>query len=265
MTSNRIDAAFRDLKRRKEKALIAYLTAGYPTAGMLPALVKACEEAGVDLVELGVPFSDPLADGPTIQAASEKALANGVSLAGILRQVKGLRRRGMELPLALMTYINPVLHYGVARFCRDCRSAGVDGVIVPDLPPEEAGEMIRSARRMALDTIFLAAPTSPRERLARLAKSSTGFLYYVSLTGVTGARKKLSPKIGADVRKIRRLTGLPVCVGFGISTPAQVRQVARAADGAIVGSALIRLIGRAGQRAPKAVYHFLRGLKRACA
>jgi len=262
--TNRIDARFRELKRRKEKALIAYLTVGFPTVKMLPELVEACEQAGVDLVELGVPFSDPLADGPTIQHASEKGLANGVSMAVVLEQVRRLRRGKVMLPLALMTYYNPVLHYGLARFCRESRSAGVDGLIVPDLPPEEAGDLVRAARPAGLDTVFLAAPTSPRERLLRVAKLSTGFIYYVSLTGVTGARKNLPPQIGAQVRAIKRMTSLPVCVGFGISSPAQARAAARVADGVIVGSALINLIRRSGRGAPRAATRFLRALKRAC-
>lgn len=260
---NRIDARFRALKRRKGKALIAYLMVGFPTVKMLPELVGACEQAGVDLVELGLPFSDPLADGPTIQAASGKGLANGVSPAVVLEQVRRLRRGKVLLPLALMTYYNPVLHYGLSRFCRDSRSAGVDGLIVPDLPPEEAGDLVKAARPAGLDTIFLAAPTSPRERLRRVAKLSTGFIYYVSLTGVTGVRRSLPPQIGAQVRAIKKVTSLPVCVGFGISGSAQARRVARVADGVIVGSALINLIRRSGRRAPRATYRFLRSLKRA--
>ena len=261
---NRIDAAFAGLRRRKQKALIAYLTAGYPSVKLLPDLVQACADAGVDLVELGVPFSDPLADGPTIQAASERALANGVSPSTVLQQVKWIRRRDGRLPLALMTYYNPVLHYGLRRFCGDSRSAGADGLIVPDLPPEEAGELLRWARPSGLDTVFLAAPTSTAARLRQVVKHSRGFIYYVSLTGVTGARRDLPPQVGAQVKAIRKMTKLPVCVGFGVSTPAQVRQVVRVADGAIVGSALIQLIGRSGRKAPQAAYRFLRSMKRAC-
>lgn len=261
---NRIDAKFRELKLRKEKALVVYLTAGFPSARMLPDLVNACVDAGVDVVELGVPFSDPLADGPTIQAASEKALANGVSPVWVLKQVKQLRRRGVEVPLGLMTYYNPVLRYGLRRFCGDAAAAGVDGLIVPDLPPEEAEDLLKAARPRGLDTIFLAAPTSTRERLKQAVRRSTGFIYYVSLTGVTGARSSLPAQVDAQVRAIKGMTRLPVCVGFGVSTPAQVRQVVHAADGAIVGSALMSLVGRAGRKAPHAAYRFLRGLKRAC-
>ena len=261
---NRINAAFAHLRRQKEKALIAYVTVGFPNVGMLPELVKACSDAGVDLLELGVPFSDPLADGPTIQAASERALANGVSPAVVLQQVERLRSRKVTLPLALMTYYNPVLRYGLKKFCRACRSSGVDGVIIPDLPPEEAGEWVAAARPLGLNTIFLAAPTSPRARLARLVRVSTGFLYYVSLTGVTGARKSLPAEVSTHVRVIKGMTDLPVCVGFGISRPAQVREVVRVADGVIVGSALLDLIGRSGRGAPQVAFHFLRNLKGAC-
>ena len=262
---NRIDAAFARLRRKREKALIAYLTVGFPSLRMFPDLVSACADAGVDVLELGVPFSDPLADGPTIQAASEKALARGVSPASVLRQVKELRRRGVAVPLALMTYYNPVLRYGVRRFCRDGARSGVDGLIVPDLPPEEAGDLVRAARPAGIDVVFLAAPTSPRERLRRIAKASTGFVYYVSLTGVTGARGSLPAEVGDRVRAIRRMTRLPVCVGFGVSSPAQVRRIAQSADGVIVGSALLNLIERSGGNAPRVAYRFLRGLKRACA
>lgn len=261
---SRIEATFTQLRQRGEKALVAYLTVGFPTVKMLPDLVRACVDAGVDLVELGVPFSDPLADGPTIQHASEQALAQGVSPGLVLRQVEGLRRRGVAVPLALLTYYNPVLHYGVGAFCRDAASSGVDGLIVPDLPAEESSELVRAARPQGLDTVFLAAPTSPRDRLGRIVRVCTGFLYYVSLTGVTGARRTLPAQVQGHVRAIQGMTDLPVCVGFGVSGPAQVRQVVRVADGAIVGSALIDLIGRSGRRAPQAARRFLRSLKGAC-
>lgn len=261
---SRIKAAFAALKRKKSKALIPYLTVGYPNLKMLPDLVEACAAAGADLVELGVPFSDPLADGSTIQAASEQALRNRVTPSTVLRQVEILRRRKVTLPIALMTYYNPVLHYGLQAFCRDALSSGADGLIIPDLPPEESKELIAAARPLGIDTIFLASPTSLRARLAELVKASTGFLYYVSLTGVTGARAALPPDLAAPVRSIKRMTPLPVCVGFGISNPEQVRQVAKIADGVIIGSALLNQIGRAGRRAPREVERFLRRLKQAC-
>jgi len=244
---------------------VAYLTVGFPTVRMLPDLARGCVDGGVDLLELGIPFSDPLADGPTIQHASERALAQGVSPSLVLRQVEGLRRHGVALPIALLTYYNPVVHHGVRRFCRDAVAAGADGLIVPDLTPEEAMELTAAARPEGLDTIFLAAPTSPRERLARIVRVSVGFLYYVSLTGVTGARRMLPSELQRHVRVIQGMTDLPVCVGFGVSRAAQARQIARVADGVIVGSALIDVIGRSGRRAPEAARRFLHGLKGACA
>ena len=261
---NRIDAKFAELRRRKEKALVAYLTVGFPSLGRFPELAQTAQEAGVDILELGVPFSDPLADGPTIQAASQKALQQGVSLALVLDQVRQIRRRGVQIPLVLMTYANPVLAYGLKAFFRDGKASGMDGVIVPDLPPEEAAELVDAARSCGIDTIFLAAPTSSRQRLARIVAVSTGFLYTVSLTGVTGARRHLPQEVNAQVRAIRRMTDLPICVGFGISGPQQVREILRAADGVVVGSALLDTIAKAGPRAPQAAEQFLKRLKDAC-
>ena len=261
---NRIDAAFSRLRRQRKKALIVYLTVGYPSLAALPEIVKILAEEGVDLVELGVPFSDPLADGPTIQAASQRALQNGVTPRRVFRSVEALRKRGIQLPVALMTYYNPISRYGVTDFCRQCRVSGVDGVIVPDLPPEEAAELVRAARPAGIKTIFLAAPTSPAARLKRIAKISTGFIYYVSLTGVTGARASLPAQVSSQVRSIRRLTRMPVCVGFGISRPDQVSDLARVADGVIVGSALLNVIDRAGKNRVRAVRGFIRRLRSAC-
>lgn len=258
---NRIDVRFRRLRARKEKALIAYLTVGFPTLRALPALVRACEEAGVDVLELGIPFSDPLADGPTIQAASQRALEQGVTPAQVLAQVKKLRRSGTRLPLALMTYFNPVLHYGVERFCRDAAASGADGVIVPDLPPEEAGELRVSARRAGLDTIFLASPVSTPARLKRIAQASTGFIYFVSLTGVTGKRDAMVYHWLAPLRQLRKMTRLPICLGFGISKALHVQRAVKYADGVIVGSALLEVVRRSG---PQGAGRFLRRLKEAC-
>lgn len=260
---NRIDATFSSLRRENRKALIAYLTVGFPKVSLLPDLVAAVIDSGVDLMELGIPFSDPLADGPTIQAASSWALRQGVTPRIVLRQVEGLRHRGIRVPLALMTYINPVHRYGIEAFCRDSASCGVDGLIVPDLPPEEAVDLIRAAQQFGLDTIFLAAPTSPHWRLRRIVQASSGFIYDVSLTGVTGARSSLSREVAGHVRSIQRMTDLPVCVGFGIARPAQVREVARVADGVIIGSRLLEVIG-AGQSPIKAASTFIRKLREAC-
>ena len=261
---NRIKDRFAELRRKREKALIAYLTVGFPTLRRFSDLARTAQGAGVDILELGVPFSDPLADGRTVQAASEKALRQGVSLALVLDQVRQIRRDGVQIPLVLMTYINPVLAYGVGAFFRDGKANGMDGVIVPDLPPEEAGEWVDAARSHGIDTIFLAAPTSLRERLARIVAVSTGFLYTVSLTGVTGARRHLPEDVAEHVRAIRRMTDLPICVGFGISGPQQVREILQVADGVVVGSALLDVVSKAGPRAPQAAEKFLKELKNAC-
>lgn len=238
---NRIDKRFKELKKSRKKAFIVYITAGDPNLAMTEKLVLELEKAGVDIIELGVPFSDPLADGPTIQAASQRALKNKVNLKKIFKMVAVLRRK-TAIPIAFMTYYNPVLKYGLESFARDCRQNGVDGVIVPDLPYEEAKDLMRLARKYKVASIFLAAPTSTRKRISNIVKDSTGFIYYVSLTGVTGARKKLPSEITSKVKLIKSMTKKPVCVGFGVSTPQQARQIARIADGIIVGSAIVKII-----------------------
>lgn len=237
----RIEEKFKELERRKEKAFIAFLTAGDPDLAVTESLVLELGRRGVDIIELGVPFSDPSADGPTIQAASERALQNKVSLKGILRLIKSLRGR-MEIPLVLFTYYNPIHKYGLEKFARDAIRTGIDGVIVPDLPPEEGKELKVYAGKAGLDTIFLVAPTSTPERMKLIAKNSTGFIYYVSLTGVTGARDKLAETIKPTLRKIRRFTKKPIAVGFGVSRPGQVKEIVSFAEGVIVGSAIVKRI-----------------------
>lgn len=237
----RIDKKFRLLKRDKKKAFIAYITAGDPNMGVTARLVPALEAAGVDIVELGIPFSDPLADGPTIQAASGRALKNKANLSKIFRMVKALRGK-TTIPIAFMTYFNPVFRYGLERFISDCASNGVDGVIVPDLPHEEAGELIKLGRSKKVATVFLAAPTSTKDRFKNIIKDSTGFIYYVSLTGVTGARRSLPAELGAKIKSLKSMAGKPVCVGFGVSTPRQAKQIAGFADGVIIGSAIVKII-----------------------
>lgn len=238
---NRADKKFRELKRDKKKAFIAYITAGDPSLAMTKRIALALEGAGVDIIELGIPFSDPLADGPVIQAASHRALQKKVTLKKIFALVHDLRK-ATNIPIAFMTYYNPVLKYGVEKFVKSCKYNGVDGVIIPDLPYEEAKDLIRYAKREKVATIFLAAPTSTRKRIKDIVKNSTGFIYYVSLTGVTGTRRKLPPEVASNVRVIKSMTGKPVAVGFGISVPAQARSIARIADGVIVGSAIVRII-----------------------
>ena len=235
---NRIDQKFKELKKKKKKAFIAYITAGDPNLKTTEELVLAFERSGADLVELGVPFSDPLADGPTIQASYERALKQRVNLEKIVALVNRLRQK-TAVPIALMTSFNPVFHYGEKKFAVQARKSGADGVIIPDLPPEEARELIRAARANTLATVFFLSPTTIKSRLKRIDQSSTGFIYYVSLTGVTGARKKLSNDFNPHIRALRRSVSKPVCVGFGISTPEQVKQAAQVADGVIVGSAIV--------------------------
>jgi len=238
---NRIEQKFKDLKRQRKKAFIAFLTSGDPNLETTRKLILALEKAGVDIVELGVPFSDPMADGPTIQAASQRALKKGVNLKNILKLVFQIRKSS-QMPLALMTYYNPVLHYGEEKLIKDAARFGVDGLIIPDLPPEEAKTIIRAAKKNHIATIFFIAPTSTPERTKLVCGVSTGFIYYVSLTGVTGIRKKLPSDILKNIRSIKRKCAKPVCVGFGISTPLQVKAVARIGDGVIVGSAIVKAV-----------------------
>ena len=239
--ANRIEIKFKELRQEGKKAFVAFITAGDPDLKTTAELVLAFEQSGVDVVELGVPLSDPLADGPTIQASSQRALKHHVNLDGILRSVQQIRRKS-SIPIALMTYYNLVFHYGESKFVSDAKRAGVDGVIIPDLPPEEAGELIRSARQHELSTVFFISPTTTPERMKRIVLSSTGFIYYVSLTGVTGVRGRLPESIAKQVREAQQLTDKPVCVGFGVSNAAQVRSMAKIADGVIVGSAIVQEI-----------------------
>ena len=232
------------LERRRQEgrpAFVAFVTAGDPSLARTVELAAALDREGVDVLELGVPFSDPLADGPVIQRSSERALRRGITLAQVLDAVREIRKRS-ELPLLLFTYLNPILQYGVERLARDAKAAGADGVLVTDLPPEEAEEWLAAARRADLDTVFLAAPTSPEERLRRVAEASRGFVYAISRTGVTGERERLSDDARPLVERLKRLTKEPVILGFGVSTPAQVREVGAAADGVVVGSALVRFL-----------------------
>lgn len=238
---NRIDKKFKDLRKRKKKAFIAYVTAGDPTLSMTKNIVLALERSGVDIVELGIPFSDPLADGPTIQAASHRALLKGVSLRKIFSTLSDIRK-ATQIPIAFMTYYNPVLRYGVQGFVKSCRQTGVDGVIIPDLPFEEAADLVRYTKKYGVAAIFLTAPTSTRARIGNIVKRSTGFVYYVSLTGVTGARKKLPAEVTSKVRIIKSMTAKPVAVGFGVSNTGQARSIAKIADGVIVGSAIVKII-----------------------
>jgi tryptophan synthase alpha chain len=232
------------LKRDGKKAFIAYITAGDPDIRVTERLVKALKETGVDIIELGIPFSDPIADGPTIQAASQRALKNKITLRKIFAMAG--RLKDIQMPLVFMTYYNPVMRYSLQRFFASCRRYGIDGVIIPDMPVEEGSELSRIGKKYDVATIFLVSPTSTRDRVRKIAAKSRGFIYYVSLTGVTGARRRLPPEVVSNVRAIKRVTGKPVAVGFGISDSSQAHRIARFADGVIVGSAIVDIIGRNG-------------------
>src|SRR5574337_228696 len=247
MKMNRIDERFHRLRQAGERALMPYLTAGDPDLITTRSLILEFERRGADLLELGVPFSDPLADGVTIQRASQRALRAGTTLTRILEMVRDLRAE-CQIPLLLMSYVNPIFHFGFTRFAKEAAAAGVDGLIVPDLPPEEATELIDAATAHDLHTIFLIAPTSRPDRIRTIAAASKGFIYYVSLGGVTGARAALSGDLEVNLRTIRAVTDLPLAVGFGVSTPEQARMVGRVAEGIIVGSAIVSLLEQtAGQ------------------
>ncbi len=233
------------LRAERRAAFIPFVTAGDPSLGATADLVETLAGAGADLIELGVPFSDPLADGPTIQRAAERALAAGVTLRAILAAIPEMRRR-VETPIVLMSYLNPVLRYGLEKFARDARRAGADGAILSDLPVEEAGPALAAFDAAGLDLIFLAAPTSGSARLARIAAASRGFVYCITRTGVTGARAELPAELRGLIASIRAVTEKPVALGFGISTPEQARAAARLADGVVVGSAIVELIARHG-------------------
>lgn len=239
---SRIEKKFAQLRSENKKAFIPYIMAGDPSLQRTKELVGTLEDCGADIIELGVPFSDPLADGPTIQKAAQRALAQGVTLKSVIRLVRELRK-GTQIPIVLMTYYNLVYKYGEERFVKDACSAGVDGIIVPDLPPDEAQDLIRHSGTTGFDTIFLLAPTSTDERIRIVSASSRGFTYYVSITGITGARLSLDPAVRSHIARIRRASGSPVAVGFGISTPEEASLVSRFADGVIVGSAIVKRIG----------------------
>ncbi len=269
---NRIDSMFSRLRKRGETALIPFITTGDPDVATTEALVLEMERQGADLIELGLPFSDPLADGPTIQAASNRALLNEINAEVLFNMVSRLRKK-TDIPLVLMGYCNPLFQYGVEKFARDAADAGIDGTIIPDLPIDEAGEWAKAARENNICNIFLVAPNTPDARMKKIAKASKGFIYYVSVTGITGARSDLPPELSQGLSHVRNLTSKPVAVGFGISEPGQVEMLSAVADGVIVGSAIVRIIEEhlienengysAGPDTVKRVGEFVHGLKQA--
>ena len=261
---SRIRQTFEGLNKAGRKALIPFITAGYPDISTTEKFIFQLERSGADLIELGVPFSDPMADGPVIQAASEHSLRKGTTLKKILDLVKRVRKK-TELPILLMGYYNPFFTFGLEKFADEAKKAGVDGVLVVDLPPEEAGALKAETDRTGLDLIFLLAPTSDATRIKRIAKNASGFIYYVSLTGVTGVRSQLDKDIRNQVVQIKKQSNLPVGIGFGISTPEQAKRVAHWADAVVVGSAIIKIIENSTtpEASIKNVGQFVRGLKRA--
>jgi tryptophan synthase alpha chain len=263
-SGDRIASMFEAARARGEAALITYLMAGDPDLATSKAAAAALAEAGSDLIEIGMPFSDPIADGPTIQRASERALRAGAGVPQALALAAHVRARS-DARLALMGYVNPVLSYGLERFFQDAASAGVDAVILPDVPPEEAGEVDRLAAVAGVKTVYLLAPTSPRAWGGAAAGAATGFLYFVTVTGVTGARKALPAELAAQVSAVREESRLPVVVGFGVSGPDLAREMARIADGVVVGSAIVSRLAEEGSRADRVerVRRFARSLKRA--
>lgn len=261
---SRIETKFADLKKRGETALIPFVIAGDPNLKTTLSILRALEKGGADCIELGIPFSDPTADGPTIQRSSERALKNGLSLPRIFGLVREFRRAS-EVPIVLFGYFNPLFHYGLKRFCRAAARAGADGVLCVDLPPEESAELKRWTDAEGLDLIFLLSPTSGPDRVELVTGKGRGFIYYVSVTGVTGTRQALDHQLRSRVTQVRRATLLPVGVGFGISTPAKAASIAGFADAVVVGSALVERIEKAQGSAEKAQCAgvFVSDLKRA--
>ncbi len=243
-SESRLKEVFARLKENGDKALIAFITAGDPDLKTTEKTIYELEKSGVDIIELGIPFSDPMADGPTIQASSERALKAGTTPAGVFKLVAEVRKK-TSIPIVLFGYYNPVFAYGPEKFAREMARAGADGVLVVDLPPEESGEFKTELKKHGLDLIYLLTPTSDDSRMKIVSEDASGFVYYVSVAGVTGARKSLAnTSIDKAVKHVRRFTDLPVGVGFGISTPRQARLACRAADGIIVGSAIVNIMAK---------------------
>ncbi|MDD2541300.1 MAG: tryptophan synthase subunit alpha [Desulfuromonadaceae bacterium] len=237
---SRLTARFSALQTQHTRALVTFITAGDPDLTATEEMIYVLEDAGADIIELGVPFSDPMADGPTIQLSSERALASGTTLHGILELVKKVRIRS-QVPIILMGYLNPVHAYGYDSFCRDAAESGVDGVLLVDMPPEESQQLTVPAKRYGLDVIFLLTPTSNAARISTVNRLGSGFVYYVTVTGVTGARVSVSDTLAQELSRVKQTIALPIMAGFGISTPAQAAEVGHLADGVVVGSAIVKL------------------------
>jgi len=260
---SRLATLFSALQNLRAKALVTFITAGDPDLSVTEECIYLLEEAGADVIELGVPFSDPMADGPTIQLSSERALASGTTLHGILELVTKVRKRS-QIPIILMGYLNPIYAYGFESFCRDAALAGVDGLLVVDMPPEESRELVVPAHHHGLDVIFLLTPTSDASRITTVNKLGSGFVYYVTVTGVTGARSSVSASLAQELYRVKQGVALPIMAGFGISTPEQAAEVANLADGVVVGSAIVKLFERySGEELKLSLRNYVAGLKQA--
>jgi tryptophan synthase alpha chain len=251
------------LKNNNQKALVTFITAGDPDLATTEEMIHLLEDAGADIIELGVPFSDPMADGPTIQLSSERALAAGTTLTGILETVRNVRSSS-QIPIILMGYLNPIHAYGYERFCQDAALAGVDGVLLVDMPPEESDGFLQSANAHGLNVIFLLTPTSDTSRIATVNRLGRGFIYYVTVTGVTGARQAVSETLSSELSRIKAEVALPIMAGFGISTPDQAASVATLADGVVVGSVLVKFFQQhTGTQLRRELKDFVKALKQA--
>jgi len=258
----RIEEKFKELKLKNQSGLILYLTAGDPKLKITEQLILKLEQAGADIIELGVPFSDPTADGPTIQRASQRALKNYFSLDDILGMVERVRTRS-QVPLLLFSYYNPIFKYGEERLVKRLKEVGIDGILVVDLPVEESENLAKLCKKIGINLILLATPTSNSSRLKAISKNSSGFIYYVSVTGITGARKELPKDISENLAKVKKITKLPIAVGFGVSTPGQAQALGKIADAVVVGSALVSIIEQygGGQSLFEEVEKFCRAIK----
>lgn len=260
---DRIKNKFKELAQKKEKALIAFITAGDPDLITSEKLIYDLERAGADIIELGIPFSDPSADGPVIQRASERALKNGTTLPAVLNLVSKVRKK-TQIPLVLMGYYNPILNYGNERFCKAAAKAGVDALIVVDLPPEEAEELARPAKDCHIHLIYLLTPTADEARIKNVKKLASGFVYYVSMTGITGAKLQAVEKIKEKVREIKKQIKLPLCIGFGIQQAQDAKLLSQIAEGVVVGSALVSELEKGGKKkGPASLLRKVASLKRA--
>ena len=259
---NRITKIFQDVKKNNKKVFIPFITAGYPRLESTVELIPALADGGADLIEIGVPFSDPMADGPTIQASSHTALENGVTLKWIFKTVEKIRNN-VKIPLIFFSYLNPILKYGLERFFKDSQKIGVDGLLIPDLPPEESGEIKKLARRYKINTIFLVSPTTSNNRIRLIEELSDDFVYCVSVTGTTGTRGKLYSEVKSYLMRIKSNLKKPYVVGFGVSTPEDVKKISEISNGVVVGSAIIKFIEKFknNKELPEKVKNYIKKLK----